>query len=106
MPLTVYLCADAKLRTYVNSTATTNILTIDGDWANFTLEKAFMSYVEPDEYKYYKFINIPDDREIYYNEKAQTVSIRKKVYDEDDLQNWINGGGNGDEKGTEEDPKT
>ncbi len=105
MPLTVYLCADANLRTYVNSTATTNILTIDGDWSNFTLEKAFMSNVDPSEYKYYQFINIPDDREIYYNEKAKTVSIRKKVYDEDDLQNWINGGGNDNEKGTEEDPK-
>lgn len=105
MPLTVYLCADANLRTYVNSTATINILTIDGDWANFTLEKAFMKYVEPDEYKYYKFINIPDDREIYYNEKDQTVSIRKKVYNEDDLQNWINGGGSNSGKGTEDDPK-
>ena len=64
-----------------------------------------MSNVDPSEYKYYQFINIPDDREIYYNEKAKTVSIRKKVYDEDDLQNWINGGGNDNEKGTEEDPK-
>jgi len=105
-PLTVYLLADAILRTFVYKTATTNTLTIDGDWSNFTLEKAFMSNVDPSEYKYYKFINIPDDREIYYNEKAKTVSIRKKVYDEDDLQHWINGGGSGNEKGTEEDPKT
>ena len=104
-PLTVYLCANAYLHTFVNKTATNNILTIDGDWANFALEKAFMKYVEPDEYKYYKFINIPDDREIYYNEKEQTVSIRKKVYDEDDLQNWINGGGSNSGKGTEDDPK-
>ena len=104
-PLTVYLLADAILRTFVYKTATTNTLTIDGDWSNFTLEKAFMSNVAPSEYKYYQFINIPDDREIYYNEKAKTVSIRKKVYDEDDLQNWINGGGNDNEKGTEEDPK-
>ena len=104
-PLTVYLLADATLHTFVDKTATTNILTIDGDWSNFTLEKAFMSNVDPSEYKYYQFINIPDDREIYYNEKAKTVSIRKKVYDEDDLQNWINGGGNDNEKGTEEDPK-
>ena len=104
-PLTVYLLADARLRTFVDKAATTNTLTIDGDWSNFTLEKAFMSNVAPSEYKYYQFINIPDDREIYYNEKAKTVSIRKKVYDEDDLQNWINGGGNDNEKGTEEDPK-
>lgn len=104
-PLTVYLCANAYLHTFVNKTATNNILTIDGDWANFALEKAFIKYVEPDEYKYYKFINIPDDREIYYNEKEQTVSIRKKVYDEDDLQNWINGGGSNSGKGTEDDPK-
>lgn len=104
-PLTVYLCANAYLHTFVNKTATNNILTIDGDWANFALEKAFMKYVKPNEYKYYKFINIPDDREIYYNEKEQTVSIRKKVYDEDDLQNWINGGGSNSGKGTEDDPK-
>ena len=105
-PLAVYLCANATLHTFENKVATTNVLTIDGDWSNFTLEKAFMSNVDPSEYKYYKFINIPDDREIYYNEKAKTVSIRKKVYDEDDLQHWINGGGSGNEKGTEEDPKT
>ena len=95
----VYLKADAQLRTFSSSTnpSSTNILTIDGDWGNFTLEQPFMKYIEPDEYKYYKFVNQTTDRDIYYNEKAQTVCVRKSVYDDDDLQGWIDHQPEGDE---------
>lgn len=104
-PLNVYLKADAKFNTISNESEQTDklIYTIDGEWDKFTLEKPFMNYVELEDFHLYKFINLPNDREIYYNEKAKTVSVRKRVYDEDDLQDFINGLTSGD-KGTEDNP--
>lgn len=102
--LNIYLHANPNFKVlHSNESQYNGVFVIDGDWKNFSLNKVFISDLEKDDYPYIKFINIPDDREIYYNEKAKTVSLRKKTYDGDDLQDFINGltGGN---KGTEKGP--
>ena len=104
-PFNVYLKADALFYTFSDGSEQTDKLVykVDGEWDKFTLEKPFMKDVKSEELQYYEFINLPNDKEIYYNKNAKVVSLRKKVYDEDDLQNFIDGIESGN-KGTEDNP--
>ena len=104
-PFNVYLKADALFYTFSDGSEQTDKLVykVDGEWDKFTLEKPFMKDVKSEELQYYEFINLPNDKEIYYNKNAKVVSLRKKVYDEDDLQNFIDGVESGN-KGTEDNP--
>lgn len=96
---TIYLNANASFGTYNNDCT----YTIDGDWTHFELGKTFIENLPKTGFEKLKFVNMPNDREPYYNEKKKTVSLRKRTYDGDDLQDFINSI-TGDNKGTEEDP--
>lgn len=71
--------------------------TLDGDWAEMELGKAFVVSGEKEfpmmqeDFDNMVFINMPDDREPYFDETDHTVKLRAKrdpniITDEDDLQ--------------------
>lgn len=80
-------------------------------WNNLELEKAFFigsgyTLTEAD-FKRMTFVNMPSDREAYYDEADHSVKLREKktISNADDLQAFIDSlTANGD-KGTEESPK-
>lgn len=84
---------------------------IDAQWSEFPLGKKLIFASEYREYKkltkedYEKmtFLNMPGNREAYYDETDCSVKLRERTVDtSDDLQDFING--LGDNKGTEGDP--
>lgn len=77
---------------------------IDGEWANYPLNTDIVTGIcSRDMFdKLFTFKNMPDDLEMYYNEKNKSAQLRRKNRNNDDLQDFLNS--LGDNKGTEENP--
>ena len=67
------------------------VITLDGEWADFALGKTVVEKVMTEaEYGNITFLNMPADREPYYDETAQVVRLRKREANvTDNLQKFI-----------------
>lgn len=83
--------------------------TFSADWSKFELEKSFLlsnNYtITKEDFAKMTFLEMPSDREAYYDEVLHTVQLREKkdLSNSDDLQSFIDGLAGGD-KGTSENP--
>lgn len=82
LPATIFLKKNAYASLYGSHA------TFDGEWADFTLEKTVVEGVKTQEdYETLTFLNMPADREPYYDERKQTVVLRQK--EESDIRGII-----------------
>ena len=100
-----------KFEYIIVESALQNEWQIDAQWSEFPLGKKL---IYASEYRNYKqltkadyekmtFLNMPSNREAYYDETDCSVKLRERTVDSsDDLQDFIDG--LGDNKGTEEEP--
>ena len=64
---------------------------LDASWGDFTLEKVVVENVlSQDDFEMMTFINMPANREAYYDENSKTVKLRElELCDADDLLRFI-----------------
>lgn len=102
----LHLLPDAKITV---TSALQYDWTISAAWSEFELEKSFLlsnNYtITTEDFAKMTFLEMPSDREAYYDEVRHTVQLREKkcLSNSDDLQAFIDGLAGGD-KGTPENP--